>query len=262
MTMELEGNLSLERSPTRRWVQVVAVIIPVAAIVLLAAWFIRVYVAPATVLIANPPMIVAEPAEPPSSSLRAQTETPQPPTVMAEPANPPGANKPPPRRRCLQRWRLCRRRSAARHRPTPIRYMTAHPNHRSWRPRRNRSNPAGRSTVLFRCPGPSHTAASHCSRGRYPCRGRGQRRSRRRQTSRRSIATRSSDHSIASPVAIRTGAKPSASSTARMSSACATSRVSTVTSTRALRRHVEEQPPVVDLEDVGAESAERRRDLE
>lgn len=93
MTMELEGNLSLERSHTRRWVQVVAVIIPVGAIVLLAAWFIRVYVAPATVLIPNPPMTVAQPVEAPFSSLRAQTEAPQPPTVMAEPANPPASEQ-------------------------------------------------------------------------------------------------------------------------------------------------------------------------
>jgi hypothetical protein len=91
MTMELEGNLSLERSHTRRWVPFVAVIIPVGAIVLLAAWFVRVYVAPATVLIPNPPMTVAEPAEPPSSSVRAQAEAPQPP--MAEPANPPASER-------------------------------------------------------------------------------------------------------------------------------------------------------------------------
>ena len=32
MTMELEGNLSLERAHTRRWVSIIAVIIPVAAI--------------------------------------------------------------------------------------------------------------------------------------------------------------------------------------------------------------------------------------
>jgi len=93
MTMELEGNLSLERPHTRRWVPIVAVIIPVGAIVLLAAWFVRVYVAPATVLIPNPPMIVAEPAQPPSSSVRAQTEAPQPPTMMAEPASPPASEQ-------------------------------------------------------------------------------------------------------------------------------------------------------------------------
>jgi hypothetical protein len=93
MTMELEGNLSLERPHTRRWVPIVAVILPVGAIVLLAAWFVRVYVAPATVLIPNPPMIVAEPAAPPSSSVRAQTEAPQPPTVMAEPASPPASEQ-------------------------------------------------------------------------------------------------------------------------------------------------------------------------
>jgi hypothetical protein len=93
MTMELEGNLSLERSLTRRWVPFVAVIVPVGAIVLLAAWFIRVYVAPATVLIPNPPMTVAEPVEPPRSSVRAQTEAAPPPTVMAEPANPPASEQ-------------------------------------------------------------------------------------------------------------------------------------------------------------------------
>ena len=93
MTMELEGNLSLERPHTRRWVPIVAVIIPVGAIVLLAAWFVRVYVAPATVLIPNPPMIVAEPAQPPSSSVRAQTEAPQPPTMMVEPASPPATEQ-------------------------------------------------------------------------------------------------------------------------------------------------------------------------
>ena len=89
MTMELEGNLSLERSHTRRWVAIIAVIIPVTAIVLLATWFIRVYVAPKTVLIPNPPMIVAEPPETPAVSTRVRTEVPQPPAVMAEPANPP-----------------------------------------------------------------------------------------------------------------------------------------------------------------------------
>ena len=41
MTMELEGNLLLERAHTRRWVSIIAVIIPVAAFVLGAAWFIR-----------------------------------------------------------------------------------------------------------------------------------------------------------------------------------------------------------------------------
>ena len=116
MTMELEGNLSLERAPTRRWVSIIAVIIPVAAIVLLAAWFIRVYVAPATVLIPNPPMIVAEPAEPPpASSVRAQTEAPPAADGDGGAGQPAGAaNKPPPRCRCLRRWRPCRRRLAAR----------------------------------------------------------------------------------------------------------------------------------------------------
>jgi hypothetical protein len=95
MTMEFEGNLLVERAHTRRWVSIIAVIIPVAAIVLLAAWFIRVYVAPATVLVPNPPMIVAEPPAPPAVSQRAETAAPQPPAAMAETATaPPASDRP------------------------------------------------------------------------------------------------------------------------------------------------------------------------
>lgn len=95
MTMEFEGNLVLERAHTRRWVSIIAVIIPVAAIVLLAAWFIRVYVAPATVLIPNPPMIVAEPPAPPAASARADTAARQPPPAMAEVTTlPPAGDRP------------------------------------------------------------------------------------------------------------------------------------------------------------------------
>ena len=95
MTMEFEGNLVLERAHSRRWVSIIAVIIPVAAIVLLAAWFVRVYVAPATVLIPNPPMIVAEPPAPPSVSARAEIAAPQPPPAMAEVTPPAPASDPP-----------------------------------------------------------------------------------------------------------------------------------------------------------------------
>ena len=84
MTMEFEGNLLVERAHTRRWVSIIAVIIPVAAIVLLAAWFIRVYVAPATVLVPNPPMTAAEPPAPPAVAARAETAAPQPPAAMTE----------------------------------------------------------------------------------------------------------------------------------------------------------------------------------
>jgi hypothetical protein len=94
MTMEFEGDL-IERAHTRRWVSIIAVIIPVTAIVLLAAWFIRVYVAPATVLIPNPPMIVAEPPAPPAVSARAEPAAPQPPVAMLEPTTaPPSGERP------------------------------------------------------------------------------------------------------------------------------------------------------------------------
>jgi hypothetical protein len=65
-------------------VSVVAVIVPVTAIVLLAAWFIRVYVAPATVLIPTPAMITAETMAPPAPA-RAEIEAPK---AMAESASP------------------------------------------------------------------------------------------------------------------------------------------------------------------------------
>ena len=51
MTMELEGDLQLERAHTRRWVAIIAVLIPVSAVVLLSAWFVRVYIVPPTVAI-------------------------------------------------------------------------------------------------------------------------------------------------------------------------------------------------------------------
>ena len=87
MTMELEGNLSLERAHTRRWVSVIGVIVPVAAVVLLTAWFVRVYVAPPTVAIPNPMMMADDPPTP-AVSARAVTEAPQPPMAMTEPATP------------------------------------------------------------------------------------------------------------------------------------------------------------------------------
>jgi hypothetical protein len=95
MTMEFEGNLLVERAHTRRWVSIIAVIIPVAAIVLLAAWFIRVYVAPKTVLIPNPPMVTAEQPASPAVSARIETEAPQPPAAMAETTTlPPVSDRP------------------------------------------------------------------------------------------------------------------------------------------------------------------------
>jgi type IV secretory pathway VirB10-like protein len=82
MTYEYRGSLDLERAHARRWVSIIAVVIPVAAFVLLGSWFIRAYVAPPTVDVPNSMMTAAAPptAAPP---LRVQTETirPQPPQV-------------------------------------------------------------------------------------------------------------------------------------------------------------------------------------
>ncbi len=91
MTMELEGNILLERAHTRRWVSIIAVVIPVAAFVLLAAWFIRAYIAPPTVAILSPMMLAAAPPTPPAPLARAQStvaKAPQP-VEMAEPVAPP-----------------------------------------------------------------------------------------------------------------------------------------------------------------------------
>ena len=60
---------------------------------------------------------------------------------------------------------------------------------------------------------------------------------------------------------MRCGSSPSSVSAARISAVCPAPRVSIVTSmVTALRRHVEEQAAVRDLEDVGAELAEPARD--
>ena len=63
--MELEGNLVIERTRTRRWVSIVAVTVPVFIVVGVAAWFIRAFVAPPMVTI-PPPMTLAA-APPPSA---------------------------------------------------------------------------------------------------------------------------------------------------------------------------------------------------
>ena len=85
MTLEFEGNLSLERAHHRRWVSIIAVVIPVAAFILFGAWFIRVYVAPPTVAISNPMMLMAAaPPAPPAIPKRAQVEALPPPITAVE----------------------------------------------------------------------------------------------------------------------------------------------------------------------------------
>ena len=264
MTMELEGNLSLERAHTRRWVPIVAVIIPVGAIVLLAAWFVRVYVAPATVLIPNPPMIVAEPAAPPASSVRAQTEAPPPPTAMAEPANPPASEQTAAALPMFATLAVVPPSvgSAPPAYADPVQDGSPAPVDHGGRDRK-RSNRASRSPVLFRCRGPSRTAVSRCSPVRYHCRGRGRRRSRPPEdipaVERHGIALMLF-HRVAGrdPHRRKTFSLEHRENFLRMRGVAGLDRD---VEPRALGRHVEEQPPVIDLEDVGAEPAERRRDL-
>src|SRR5262245_24222947 len=76
--MELEGNLVLERRPARRWISVVAVIVPVVACLAGVTWFIRAFVSPPTIAIPNPMTLAAAPpapavqAEPPVAAPPAQ----------------------------------------------------------------------------------------------------------------------------------------------------------------------------------------------
>lgn len=97
MAIELEGNLLLDRTPTRRWVSIIAVTIPAAAFVMGAAWFIRAFIAPPTVAISSPIMLASaaphSPAKPApvearvaaQSSSAAKNETASaPPTVTAD----------------------------------------------------------------------------------------------------------------------------------------------------------------------------------
>jgi hypothetical protein len=83
MALELDGNLSIERAHTRRWVSIIAVVIPVAAFVLLAAWFIRAFIVPPTVAIHNPTMMADAPPPPPAVPKRAMVEAPKPPLPVA-----------------------------------------------------------------------------------------------------------------------------------------------------------------------------------
>ena len=78
--MDLEGNLILERRPARRWVSVVAVIVPVLACLAGVTWFIRAFVSPPTIAIPSPMTLAAVPpapavrAEPPVATPPAREE--------------------------------------------------------------------------------------------------------------------------------------------------------------------------------------------
>jgi hypothetical protein len=77
MMLELQGNIVLDRAPTRRWVSIIAVVIPAAAFGMFASWFIRAYVAPPMVKIPSP-MIVASAAPQMPVSAESQIEAPMP----------------------------------------------------------------------------------------------------------------------------------------------------------------------------------------
>jgi hypothetical protein len=59
---DLTGTFEVERSRPRRWVTIVALIVPVIAVVLSAAWFVRAFVAPPTVVIPTPMVLASAPS--------------------------------------------------------------------------------------------------------------------------------------------------------------------------------------------------------
>jgi hypothetical protein len=101
MALELEGNILLDRAPTRRWISIIAVVIPAAAFAMLSTWFIRAYVAPPTVKIASPTMVAsASPQMPVQATPAVEAKTsdrPMPVTApaVAQIAPPPVAVEPP-----------------------------------------------------------------------------------------------------------------------------------------------------------------------
>ena len=98
MSLELEGNILLERTPARRWVAIIAVVIPVAALVLASAWFIRAFVAPPTVAISSPLIFAAAPpvAPPEEASPVAVKQSRLPPRPVAAVAASPSPEPPAP----------------------------------------------------------------------------------------------------------------------------------------------------------------------
>jgi hypothetical protein len=98
MELELEGNLVLERRQTRRWVAIVAVVVPVVACVCAVAWFIRAFVAPPMAVIPNSMQLAAAPPEPrgvmkAEAPAPASEPAPEPPQQAA--VNEPAASAPP-----------------------------------------------------------------------------------------------------------------------------------------------------------------------
>jgi hypothetical protein len=87
MELELEGNLILERPPTRRWVSIVAVVVPVVVCVGLAAWFIRAYIAPPMAAIPSPMQLAAMSRAPLKVEAPAPAPAPEtpPPQAASEP---------------------------------------------------------------------------------------------------------------------------------------------------------------------------------
>lgn len=83
--MELEGNLIIEPTRTKRWVSIVAVTVPVFIVVGVAAWFIRAFVAPPMASIPAPIALAAAPPQAaPAPEPQPQRPEPAPASVAQE----------------------------------------------------------------------------------------------------------------------------------------------------------------------------------
>jgi hypothetical protein len=98
--LDLEGNLILDRRPARRWVSILAVVIPVVGCVAGVSWFVRSFISPPTISIPGPMMLASTtPAPPPPMRAEPQAAKPEsvwpvvtmPPTPFAPPNSPPVA---------------------------------------------------------------------------------------------------------------------------------------------------------------------------
>jgi hypothetical protein len=84
--MEIDGAINLDRLRIRRLVPIVAMIVPMVAVIGGAAWFVRAYVAPPMVSIPAPSTLASW--EPPQTTARQSI-------VVREPVAPPTADPPP-----------------------------------------------------------------------------------------------------------------------------------------------------------------------
>jgi hypothetical protein len=92
--MDLEGNLILDRRPARRWVSILAVVIPVVACVAGVTWFVRSFISPPTISIPDP-LVLASTTPAPLPPMRTEPQAAKPESVWPAVTMPPTPFAPP-----------------------------------------------------------------------------------------------------------------------------------------------------------------------